>query len=269
MSREPYIHGYASSVLDSHSHRTVANSAAYLAPQLRPGVRVLDLGCGAGTITAGLAALVAPARLTAVDVDPGILAVAADNAAQAGAENIDFQVGDAYHLDVPDDSFDVAHAHQVLQHLADPVAALRELARVVRPGGLVAVRDADYGAFTWYPAHEGLKEWQALYRAVARHAGGEPDAGRHLVAWAHAAGLDDLVVTGSVWTYTPGAGVEWWAGTWSQRVVDSTFATHAEEAGLATRGELDELSRAWLDWAEHPDAWFLVPHAEVLARVPG
>ncbi len=269
MSREPYIHGYASSVLDSHSHRTVANSAAYLAPHLRPGTRVLDLGCGAGTITAGLGALVAPARLTAVDVDPGILAVAAGNAASEGVVNIDFQVGDAHHLEFADDSFDVAHAHQVLQHLSDPVAALRELARVVRPDGLVAVRDADYGAFTWYPDHDGLRQWQALYRAVARHTGGEPDAGRHLVAWAHAAGLEDVVVTGSAWTYAQGSGVEWWAGTWSQRVVDSTFARHAREAGLATQGELEELSRAWLDWAEHPDAWFLVPHGEVLARVPG
>ena len=58
-----------------------------------------------------------------------------------------FEVGDVYALAAADDSFDVVHAHQVLQHLTDPVAALREMARVCRPGGVIAVRDVDYGAF--------------------------------------------------------------------------------------------------------------------------
>lgn len=266
--RQPYIHGYAKSVVDSHSHRTVANSAGYLAPLLEPGTRVLDLGCGAGTITAGIAALVAPARVQGVDVDAGVLAVAAANAERTGVANIDFRLGDVHALGFADDTFDVSHAHQVLQHLADPVGALRELARVTRPGGVVAVRDADYGAFTWYPANDGLREWLALYREVARHSRGEPDAGRHLLAWAHAAGLHDVVATSSTWTYTCGAGVEWWAGTWSQRVVASTFAEVAVAAGLATRSELDVLSNAWLDWAGDPDAWFMVPHAELLVTVP-
>ena len=92
-------------------------------------------------------------------------------------------------LDLADDSFDVVHAHQVLQHVADPVAALREMARVTRPGGVVGVRDSDYAAFAWYPRLPGLDRWLALYQAAARANGGEPDAGRHLLAWAHAAGL--------------------------------------------------------------------------------
>jgi SAM-dependent methyltransferase len=262
-----YLHGYASSVLDSHSHRTVANSAAYLAPHLTPGTQVLDLGCGAGTITAGIAALVAPSIVTAVDIDEGVLAVARQAARTAGVDNVEFLIDDVGSLGFADATFDVAHAHQVLQHLADPVAALRELSRVTRPGGLVAVRDADYAAFTWYPSHPGLDAWLALYEAVARHGGGEPDAGRHLLAWAHAAGFTEVAVSGSTWTYARGSGVEWWAGTWSERVVSSAFADQAVAAGLATRAELDGLSRAWREWAVEPDAWFMVPHAELLATV--
>ncbi len=93
-------------------------------------------------------------------------------------------------LELPAASFDVVHAHQVLQHVADPVAALREMARVTRPGGVVAVRDSDYAAFAWYPRLPGLDRWLALYEDAARANGGEPDAGRRLLAWAHAAGPD-------------------------------------------------------------------------------
>src|SRR6202044_502500 len=80
--------------------------------------------------------------------------------------NVDFAVGDVYALDYPDGSFDVVHAHQVLQHLGDPVRALREMGRVTRPGGLVAVRDGDYGGFAWYPELPVLDEWRALYMTV-------------------------------------------------------------------------------------------------------
>src|ERR1700749_4983282 len=125
-----YIHGHHESVLRSHTWRTAQNSAAYLLPHLRPGQTLLDVGCGPGTITADLAALVAPGRVVAVDREPAILQQAAAHAADAGvADRIEFAVADVHALDFPDDTFDVVHAHQVLQHLTDPVRALREMPR--------------------------------------------------------------------------------------------------------------------------------------------
>lgn len=178
---DTYTHGHADSVLQSHRWRTAENSAAYLLPELRPGTDLLDVGCGPGTITVDLAARVAPGRVLGIDASPDPLAEARAAAERSGVQAT-FQVGDVYALDLPDDSFDVVHAHQVLQHLTDPVAALREMARVCRPGGVVAVRDVDYATFTWFPAVPGLDRWLEVYYAVARANDAEPDAGRRLPA---------------------------------------------------------------------------------------
>ena len=106
---------------------------------------------GPGTITLDLAQRLEPGRVVGLDAAEGVLASARADAAAAGVDNVEFLVGDAYALPFADASFDIVHAHQVLQHLGDPVAGLREMGRVAGPGGLVAARDSDYGAMRWYP----------------------------------------------------------------------------------------------------------------------
>lgn len=259
---EHYTHGYAEAVLASHSMRTVENSFAYGSHLLRPGLRVLDLGCGPGTISVDIARHVAPGPVVAVDVDAGVLERA--RAIASEVNNLRFLQANAYQLGFPDDSFDLTHAHQVLQHLADPVAALREMARVTRPGGTIAVRDADYAALSWYPELPKLEQWRTLYRSVARANGGEPDAGRHLLSWAHAAGPGQVEVHTSTWTFSAADGAAWWGQSWAQRVKDASFATQAVSLGLASSADIAELSDAWLAWAADPDAIFVVPHTELL-----
>ncbi|KOG85322.1 ubiquinone biosynthesis methyltransferase UbiE, partial [Streptomyces varsoviensis] len=163
-----YTHGHHESVLRSHTWRTAANSAAYLLGSLKPDMRVLDVGCGPGTITADLAELVPRGSVTGLEAAPGVLEQARAVARERGLDNVDFTVGDVHELAFPDDSFSVVHAHQVLQHVGDPVRALAEMRRVCAPGGIVAVRDADYAAMTWYPQPPALDRWLALYRRVAR-----------------------------------------------------------------------------------------------------
>lgn len=263
-SRNPdvYTHGHHDSVLRSHRWRTVQNSAAYLLPHLRPGQDLLDVGCGPGTITAGLAAAVAPGRVVAVDRSPDVLAEA-----QQAAPAAELRVGDVYALDLDDDSFDVSHAHQVLQHVTDPVAALVEMRRVTRPGGLVAARDADYATFTWWPEVPGLREWLDLYHAVARSNDAEPDAGRRLLAWSHAAGLAEVSATASVWCFATPADRQWWSRSWAERATSSDFGLQAIDRGLAGRDDLRRIADAWREWGAHPDGWLSVVHGEVLAVV--
>ncbi len=263
---DTYTHGHADPVLQSHRWRTAENSAAYLLPSLRPGLDVLDVGCGPGTITVDLARRVAPGRVVGLDVSPAPLDEARALADREGVA-VTFAVGDVYALDAADDSVDVVHAHQVLQHLTDPVAALREMARVCRPGGVVAVRDVDYAATTWFPADPGLDRWLDLYSRVARHNRAEPDAGRRLLSWAHAAGLRDTTATASTYCYAGPAEREWWGRSWAGRATGSAFAEQAVDYGLATTAELEEVAAAWLRWAAADDGWLGMLHGELLIRV--
>ncbi|MEV0115009.1 methyltransferase domain-containing protein [Streptomyces sp. NPDC050844] len=261
-----YTHGHHESVLRSHTWRTVANSAAYLAGSLKPHMKVLDIGCGPGTITAELAELVPDGRVTGVDQAPGILDQARATAAGRGVTNVEFAVADVHDLPYPDDSFCVVHAHQVLQHVGDPVRALSEMRRVCAPGGIVAARDADYEAMTWYPQSPVLDGWLDLYRRVARANGGEPDAGRRLKSWALEAGFDDVTATASTWCYSSAPERDWWSGLWADRTVASSYADRAVESGHADAGELRAIADAWREWGQRDDGWFTVLHGEILCR---
>ncbi len=260
-----YLQGHHDSVLRSHRWRTAENSAGYLLPHLRLGMRVLDVGCGPGTITRDFGALVGPeGEVLGIDSASDVVAQAAEG---CDLPQVRFAVGDALHLNVPDGAYDVVHAHQVLQHLADPVAALREMRRVTRPGGLVAVRDADYAAMTWHPAVPALDRWLEVYRAAARAHDAEPDAGRRLLGWARAAGFPEIAPSASVWCFATPEDRQWWAGMQADRIVASRIAGEAVDRGLARAEELAEMAAGWRAWAATEDGWFTVLHGELLCRV--
>ncbi|MFN8028303.1 MAG: methyltransferase domain-containing protein [Acidimicrobiia bacterium] len=273
MSDPGYTHGHHESVLRSHRWRTAENSCAYLLPHLRPGMRVLDVGCGPGTITLDLARRVAPGPVVGIEPPADIVDGAARDAAAQGVDNVTFTVGDVYALDLdaldPQGGgrpFDVVHAHQVLQHLPDPVGALRAMRAACAPDGLVAVRDADYHAFTWFPADPRLDRWLDVYQQVARADGGEPDAGRMLSAWANAAGFSEVTSSASVWCFANEEDRAWWGGLWADRITSSRVGGRAQELGIADAAELADLAAGWRAWAADPDGWFAVLHGELLCR---
>lgn len=180
---------------------------------------------------------------------------------------MEFAVADVHALDFPDDTFCVAHAHQVLQHVGDPVQALRELGRVVKPGGIVAVRDSDHAAMIWHPRVAGLDDWLELYERVARANGGEPHARRLLMSWAQEAGFTGGTATSSTWTFSTPAERAWWSAMWAGRTTESAYARRAIESGHATPALFESVAGAWREWGEREDAWFAVPRGELLCRV--
>lgn len=263
--QEKYTHGHHESVLKSHTWRTIDNSAAYLSPFLDPGLSLLDIGCGPGTITVEFADRLAPGTVVGLDASAEVIAQAA--ALGSDRPSLEFVVGDAYALPFDDDSFDIAHAHQTLQHVADPVAVLREMRRVVKPGGLVAARDVDYAGTIWFPQLPGLDTWIDLYDRVHRSNGGEPNAGRRLKSWALEAGFTEVTTSASIWNFSDAVDREWWGSMWEARVLQSAFAGDALGKGLASQEQLEEISRAWREWADSEAGWLGMPHGEILARV--
>jgi len=263
---ERYTHGYHPVIVESYTRRTAEVCAAFLLPRLRPDAEVLDLGCGPGTITLGLARRAR--RVVGLDAAAKMVEQARELAADSEVHNASFEVGSAYELPYGDGSFDVVYAHQVMQHLADPVRALREARRVLRPGGLVAVRDSDYQTMVHAPVEPAIQYWLRLYHEVVAANGGKADAGRFLPRWVHAAGFVDPVVTTSTTTYADAAGREFWAGMWAERVTDSDFAQQALAGGFATRSDLVAISVAFRRWADNPTGFWAYLCGEVVGVRP-
>ena len=264
---DPYAHGHHESVLRSHRWRTAENSAAYLLPALAPGVSVLDVGSGPGTITLDLAERVAPGPVRGVDASADVVTQAEAARVASGLDNASFAVDDAYALDSADGAWDVVHAHQVLQHLTRPVDALREFRRVVAPDGVVAARDVDYEGVIWWPLLPGIAEWLEVYLAAHRATSGEPAAGRRLKAWAREAGFADVRSSASVWLFETPEDRAWWGGMWADRILTSAMAEQAVKDGLATREDLQRISDGWLEWAAADDGWLSLLHGELIIRV--
>lgn len=264
-----YLHGHHESVLRSHTWRTAANSAAYLLEHLKPHYYILDIGCGPGTITADLAALVPNGKVLGMDHAPEVLEQARATASKRDLKNIDFTTGDVHALQFPDDTFDVVHVHQVLQHIHDPIKAFSEMRRVTKPGGIVAVRECDMSSFTWYPETKDLNEFLPVYLRTAESVGGTPKAGRHLIAWARKGGFDrsDITVTVSTWAFTTPQDRIWWGELWADRILSSSFAKSAVEGKIATQEDLERYSKAWRTWEAEEDGYFALMHGEVICRV--
>jgi ubiquinone/menaquinone biosynthesis C-methylase UbiE len=261
-----YTHGHHESVLRSHTWRTAQNSAGFLLDRLKSGDSLLDVGCGPGTITMDLAELVAPGPVVGIDRSKEVIERARGAGEARALSNLSFEVGDVYKLEFEDSSFDVVYAHQVLQHLSEPTRALVGMRRVLRGGGWLAVRDGDYGEFTWSPPSDGLTRWMELYHQITRKNGAEADAGRYLAEWVEAAGFDSLERSRSDWTYESVEEREWWADLWADRVLYSEFARQGLEYGLTTSEELSEISDAFREWSRSDNGIFVVVHEEVLAR---
>lgn len=268
MTTERYTHGHHAAVLAAHSARTAQNSAAFLLPHLQTGQRLLDVGCGPGSITVDLAALLDPGEVIGIDAVAAVIEQARALAEQRAVLNVRFEQADCYALPFDDGSVDIVYAHQVLQHVARPVDALREMHRVLRPGGLVAVRDADYATMVHAPHDPRLDRWLQLYDTVARSNGGEPNAARFLRGWVQQAGFEQDSTTASAWSYADPVGTAAWGTQWASRVSEGSFAEQAVAGGHATQEELLDLADAWRAWSVRPDAYFAFVHGEVLARRP-
>jgi ubiquinone/menaquinone biosynthesis C-methylase UbiE len=266
LRHETYTHGHAPATLRQHAQRTADEAAAFLLPHLRPSMRLLDVGCGPGSITRGLAERLAAGQVVGVDLSKDALDGARRDAAARGLTNLHYQEGSVYQLPFPDASFDAVYAHQVLQHLRERESAVREMLRVVRPGGLVAVRDVDWGTAAYWPPDPWIDRFIDVHHQAWYRNGGEPQMGRQLRALFNAAEVVDLEISAAVWCYATPDETAAWGEAYADRLLTSPMGERPVEYGFATRVEIESMAAAFRAWGSHPDATWMFIHIAALGR---
>jgi len=226
------------------AQRTAQEYAVLLLPHLRPGLALLDLGCGPGSITLGLAEAVAPGRTVAVDLDPGL---------PDGIDGVTVLCADACDLPCPDNSFDAIYASALLQHLPDPAAALREAYRVARPGAVICVVDADWGGSLVWPEDPLVL---ASFDLMARTRTGSPHVGRQLRGLLAEAGFQRCEARAVARHHGTPDEVRGFASFTARWFSTSTLTDPVVARGWATPEELTATHDAWLAWGEQPGAFF-------------
>ena len=261
---EVYQHGHHASVVSNHAKRTAEDSAGFFLPYLKPGMRLLDVGCGPGSITVGLARRVAPGPTIGIDMSQSVIETA-QSQVEGRAEKITFEVGNIYQPRFAPASFDAVFAHQVLQHLRQPVEAIRQMRELLVPGGILGIREVDWGSATFYPENAGMRRFLDLYYALAQRNGGEPNAGRFMRRWFREAGFAETRVSTSTTCYAAAGATEDWGNTYADRTLQSNIADKALEYGLASRADLEGMAAAWRAWGRDSDAFFNLTSTEVVA----
>jgi len=264
---ERYLHGYEEWTKTWMQQRTAARELAFAVPHLRPGMQVIDCGCGPGSITVGLAEIVAPGQVTGIDIEPRQLEAARALANERGVRNIRFETGSVYELPYPDASFDAATAHFVIEHVKDPVRALRELKRVLKPGGFAAIKDPYYPAFTFRPRLPVIERFEALMAKARAHFGASDAYAADLRACLLEAGFARTQAEGGTETPAGGSGASMLPFVMVHQLRERAFRDTVLAQGWATEAELEELSAAAAALVERPDLFGFVVFVQAIGWV--
>lgn len=267
--QERYVHGYEEWTRQWMAQRTATSELGFLLPHLAPGMRVLDCGCGPGSITAGLAEIVGPGEVVGLDIEPRQLEAAQRLSAERGLANLRFEQGSVYELPFADASFDVTVAHFVLEHVREPVRALREMRRVLRPGGIAAIKDPYYPAFVFRPLTPELRRFLELAEQVREHNGASPTYAVDLRACLLEAGFERTEAAGALWNAAgsgaPGPMLELML---ANQVREAAFHDTVVGQGWASEAELEAIAEAGRALSRRPDLFGFVVFVTALGWVP-
>lgn len=262
-SREPYTMGYGPASTATMAARTADVHAAFLLPHLKPGMKVLDCGCGPGSVTLGLAAVVAPGEVIGTDLEDSQLELGSNAADQRGLTNVRFETATIYELPFEDESFDAIFISAVLGNLGDPLRGLREAHRVLKPGGVIGVKEFDHGGDLLFPPDPDLIKGVELYFRLRRHNGHDPESGRKVLGRLQQIGFRNAAMTASYENY-PGPQVLSQVGAVTAMLVNEAFAEPFLELGWASTEDLERIAEAWRELAQKPGAFYAVSWCEAV-----
>ena len=267
-STPDYTMGFSEGILESQRRYTAEANAAYLLPYLRPGLRVLDFGCGPGTISTGLAKAVAPGELHGVDMEESQIELARALATAHGRKNAQFHVGDVTELPFEEGFFDVAHCHNVLMHVPDTAAVLAEVKRVLKPGGIIGCREMIGDASFTHPDFGIIRRSWDMFEALVSFDDGHPQMGKDLKNKMVEAGFSNVKATASFDAYSAPDDLEFIHGLVTKWFLSPDLVDTAIRYGVATEKLCQEIEAAYDKWLVHPGAFIGVAYGEALANKP-
>ena len=263
-----YTMGFSEEMLESLRRYTAEASAAYLLPYLRPGLRILDFGCGPGTISAGLAKAVAPGELHGIDMEESQIDLAGETAKWFGLDNAIFHVGDVVNMPFEDGYFDVVHCHNVLMHIPDTAAVMAEVKRVLKPGGLIACREMICKSCFNHPDFGVLRYAWDMFEDLLEADDAHPQMGKELKSHIVEAGFANPRVTMSTDIYSSPRDIEFIYGFANKWFLGPEIVEAAIAYGATTRELCDRIRDAYKEWKDHPGAFCALVFGEIVANKP-
>lgn len=262
-STATYTMGYSDDFQKLLRRRNAGSSAAHLLPHLEPGMRVLDFGCGPGTISVGLAKAVEPGELFGVDMEASQIETAQAAAEAGGHRNATFQSADVTDLPFPDDSFDVAHCHAVLMHAPDTAAVLGEVRRVMKPGGIISSREMFVDSSFLEPS---MRDGWGTFAKLIEANGGHSQIGRELKRLFIEAGFRDISASVSFEPFSTDEDIDFLHGFITAWFFSPGTVEAATKYGLATREQFDGWCRQLDEWKGVPGALAAFAWGEAIGR---
>ncbi len=263
-----YTMGYSEEFRQLLNRRSLETHAAHLLPYLKPGLRVLDFGCGPGTITVGLARAVEPGEVHGIDMEQSQIELARAAASAGGHTNATFHVGYVSSLPFEDNSFDVAHCHAVLMHVPDTAGTLAEVKRVLKPGGLVSSREMIGGSSFLDPTAPEIEEAWNVFTGLLAANGGHPQMGKELKNAFLEAGFTDVSATGSFDFFSAAEDIAFFHGFINDWFFSDQVIGAATQFGLATQEQFDRIRLLVDEWSRHPGAVGAIAFGECLGTKP-
>jgi len=252
---EQYTHGQKKVMTSVLGQRTAASHAAFFIPYLHSGMSLLDCGCGPGSITIDLAELVKPGEAIGVDMADIQLEHARANARERGVSNLRFETANIYELPFSDNTFDAVFSHAVVEHLSDPIKALKELVRVLKPGGVLGIRDADRAGEIFWPQDPALMQLHETWNRLMQHNGANPFIGRQLRSLLNELGLKRVEASASYECHGTSESVQM-AADLAASYFSGTFADQVIKLGWMDRSDIDNVKTAWKVWGDNPNAFW-------------
>ncbi len=267
LARECYEPGYSEHVHQWMVQRRAASHARFFLPHLHAGMSLLDAGCGPGSITLDLAEVVSPGRVVGIDIEPLQIERAKALAAERKVSHTQFLVGDVYQLPFADASFDAVFAHATLYHVRDPLCVLREFHRVLKPDGLVGIRDTDYSLWFFEPVLPGVEEARRLALLVAASNGASPTYARQQCHLLLEAGFTRVEASASCVSNGTLERTRASARALMARLRSPSFQETVVQQGWSDAATLETLCAEIQAWGERPDAFEGLVWREAVAWV--